>query len=214
MNAQTYLLFFIIISIATIVSTFFSSYRTAKKEYLQKLKLDISVDQMIQSEDRIAEFLKANNLKPGETIEVIADRLNIVDGGVQDGLTGRAWLSSPDKDGKMTVVFKRGLSKEEHLFDFAHECGHRINHDPTPATRPEGYNKPVAEQLADYTGAALLMPLNEVYEFLTKNNYRESSKRQRQMLIRNLCKQYRVTEVIALRRIKEVYIVKHAMKKT
>ena len=211
MSAQTYLLSFAAISLITVVISSVRSYHLAKREFIHELESDISVDQMKQSEDRVSNFLKENKLEPGVSIEKIADRLKIVDGGEKDGLTDRAWLSAPGENGIRTVVFKRGLSKEERHFDFAHECGHRINNDPTPATRPKGYNKPQAEQLADYTGAALLMPFDKVCNFLHEHDYEKCSRRQRQILIRELCDQYTVTEIIALRRIKEVYTIKQSM---
>ena len=128
----------------------------------------------------------------------------------------------------MTVVFKKGLSEEDYHFDFAHECGHLINGDPTPATRPEGYNKPQAEQLADYTYRVIVEKeegssytiyhvsgakddVNSDVQIMDEHDYEKSSRRQKQILIRKLCDKYTVTEIIALRRIKEVYTIKQAM---
>ncbi len=113
---------------------------------------------------------------------------------------------------RIDVFFKDGLSEAERTFDFAHECGHRINHDPTPQTRPDGYNKPERDQLADYVGAALLMPIETVYSYLIENNYKEASVTKKGALIRELCAKHGVSEMIALRRVKEVYILKqHVM---
>lgn len=213
MSAQIYLLIFVLVmSIAAILSIFVT-YHVLQEEYKKKIKLDISLEQMIVSERRIEEFLREHGLKPGESIEVIADALNVIDGGEESELSGRARLSRPDANGRMKVVFKTGLSKEERLFDFAHECGHRINQDPTPATRPEGYNKAEIEQLADYVGAALLMPLDIVYSYLTEHNYSSSSRRKKAALIRNLCVRHGVNEVIALRRVKEIYAIKNSQYK-
>ena len=89
----------------------------------------------------------------------------------------------------------------------AHECAHLINGDMDPLTRPLGKNKPKIEQLADYTAAALLMPLNQIYQYLEVNNYQSTSKRRKIELVRELCKTYKVSEIIAVRRIKEVYAV-------
>lgn len=210
MSAQIYLsILSVVISVTALISAFVSYY-TMKKEYTKKIKLDITVEQMLLSEEKISEFLRKNELKPGESIQTIAKALNVVEGGVENALSGRARLSEPDADGKMVVVFKNGLSKEERLFDFAHECGHRINLDPTPATRPEGYNKSEVEQLADYVGAALLMPLDSVYNYLTEKDYKNCSRRKRMALIRDLCAKYGVSEMIALRRVKEVYVIKQS----
>lgn len=199
----------VVLSITAIISTVVT-YKTMTKIYSKKAELDISYEQMKILEKRISNFLIENNLKPGEPIQTIAKALNVVEGGVKDEISGRAWLSEPDSDGRMIVVFKKGLSKEEMIFDFAHECGHRINHDPTPATRPEGYNKSEVEQLADYVGAALLMPVDSVYNNLQSSNYINSSSRKRVKIIRKLCSIYGVSEMIALRRIKEVYLLKHS----
>lgn len=208
MGVQFYLTAFsVMLSITAIISSVVT-YRTMTRAYSKKVKLDISPEQMRMSEERIADFLEKNNLEPGESIQTIAKALNIVEGGVKDEISGRAWLSEPDADGKMVVVFKNGLSEEERRFDFAHECGHRINHDPTPATRPEGYNKSEVEQLADYVAAALLMPVDSVYDYLMMHNYKNSSSRKRVVLVRKLCSKYGVSEMIALRRVNEVYILK------
>ena len=83
-----------------------------------------------------------------------------------------------------------------------------INGDSAPLTRPLGRNKPMIEQLADYTAAALLMPLDEVYDYLEKNGYQKATKRRKIELVCKLCKTYEVTEMIAVRRIKEVYAIK------
>jgi len=208
MGANFYLTVFgVVFSITAIVSAFVT-YSTMTRIYKKKIKLDISPEQMRISEEKIASFLQKNNLEPGESIRTIAKALNIVEGEVKSEISGRARLSEPDASGKMVVFFKSGLSEEERMFDFAHECGHRINHDPTPATRPEGYNKSEVEQLADYVGAALLMPIDSVYKYLTLYDYKNSSPRKRVALIRKLCSMYGVSEMIALRRVKEVYILK------
>ena len=76
-----------------------------------------------------------------------------------------------------------------------------------PLTRPLGKNKPKIEQLADYTAAALLMPLNQIYQYLELNNYQSASKGKKKKLVRELCEVYEVSEIIAVRRIKEVYAI-------
>ncbi len=211
MNANSYLLFFLGIIFVTGLITSFQSYREMKKSFEKKIKLDISLEQMLESEAKIRNFLKENNFQSNVSIEKIAEKLMIECGGTKDDLNDRASLSTPNQDGKMIVVFKKGLRKKEQRFDFAHECGHRINGDPAPLTRPEGYNKPKIEQLADYVGAALLMPIDRVYDFLIMNDYKGSSLKKRRLLLHELCEEYEVTEVIALRRIKEVFVIKGAL---
>lgn len=68
-------------------------------------------------------------------------------------------------------------------------------------------NKPKVEQLADYTAVALLMPLNQVYQYLELNNYQSASKGKKKKLVRELCEVYEVSEIIAIRKIKEVYAI-------
>lgn len=208
MNAQFYLTVVLVVLSVTAIISGVVTYYTMTTMYSKKVKLDVSLEQMLLSEEKITDFLKKNDLTPGVSIRTIAKALNIVEGGVKDEISERACLSEPDTDGKMRVVFKSGLSTEEKSFDFAHECGHRINHDPIPATRPEGYNKSEVEQLADYVAAALLMPIEAVYSYLTTCNYQGSSPRRRAVIIRELCSKYGVSEMIALRRIKEVYTIK------
>jgi len=48
-----------------------------------------------------------------------------------------------------------------------------------------------------------------VYDFLVKNDYATSSNSKRYSLLCELCKLYGVSEVIALRRIKEVAVLKN-----
>lgn len=208
MSVQIYLiLFFSLIFVTTIVSGIISYY-LFKKEYQKRLSIDISIEQMLELENRISDFLNHHNMKPGEPIQKIAKALNIVEGGVQNGIHSRARLNEPNESGEMVVVFKTGLNEKERLFDFAHECGHRINHDPVPVTRPEGYNKDECEQLADYVGAALLLPLDNLYKFLQDHKYIERSRREKRNLIKKICAKYNVSEMIALRRINEIYIIK------
>lgn len=210
MSGQVYLIIVGLVIFCTVLVSALISFRTITAEYRRKIKLDISVEQMIESENRIAQFFKKNNIQPGDSIQTIANALNIIDGGTNNNIPGRAQLSDPNADGKMVVVFKSGSDPKERLFDFAHECGHRINQDPTPATRPEGCNKAEVEQLADYVAAALLMPLDSVYNYLSNHHYADVSNRKKAILIRKLCKKYEVTEMIALRRVKEVYVIKQS----
>lgn len=204
MSLELYLTIFAITAAIVSIVSIILTPRILRNDCLEQVKIDISVRQMKKAEDRISNFLAENNLPVGSSIYEIARVLHIVDGGIENGITGRARLCLPDKSGNMTVVFKRGLSQEEHLFDFAHECAHQINGDAPPNTRPGGHNKPKVEQIADYTAAALLMPLPQVYEFLINNDYAATDKRRRFALIRELCKKYGVSEIIALRRVKEV----------
>lgn len=101
-------------------------------------------------------------------------------------------------------MFKPGLSDIEKEFAFAHEIAHIINNDAIPASRPDAHNKDFIEQRADYTAAAILMPINEVSTFLKEKKYDSLSRKGRMAIVKDLCEKYNVTEVNALRRIREI----------
>lgn len=203
-----YLAIFGCVSLLTIISSFIITYLGLKKEYEQKIKLDITVDQMRMLERRYSEFLQKNQLDRAVDIDKIADVLQVSIGGEDSRLSNQAYLSKPDEFGNRTVTFKKGLTLEKKNFAYAHECAHLINGDVGPLTRPEGYNKPLVEQLADYTAAAMLMPEDEVYKYLENKDYKNLSPGRRVHVIRALCKKYKVSEVIVLRRVKEIYELK------
>lgn len=182
--------------------------KVVREEFSQKVKMDIPIEQMQASEKRIEEFLAEYELKVGESISEIAKILKVKEGGSEEGILGQARISEPNADGEMIVTYKNDLAAEERKFLLAHECAHIINGDPVPNARPDGENKPEIEQIADYTAAALLMPLDLVYDYLEDNKYKEKSSKKRVGIVKNLCKMYEVSELIALRRIKEVYKLK------
>ena len=155
-------------------------------------------------EDNLACFLAENNLKPGASIWRVAQALKVIDVGTVDDINSRARIYEPGPNGSATVVHSRGIPDNERLCDFAHELGHRINGDPLPADRPHGYNKPKMDQLADYTGAALLMPLEQIFEVLVQNDYESASERKRMSIVRKLSKKYHVSEITTIRRVNEV----------
>lgn len=174
-------------------------------ELFNSVKLDISESQMEQSERNISCFYSDNNLTCDCSIWEIAEILNVKQGDDVSGLAEQAQVSSPDEDGFIVVTFREGLPQEKKNFTFAHECAHIINKDPLPNARLDGKNKPISEQLADYTAAAILMPKEKVYPYLKKNNYDKLSARRRVMIVNKLCREYEVSQIIALRRIKEIY---------
>ena len=73
---------------------------------------------------------------------------------------------------------------------------------------PEGSNKPCVGQLADYIAAAMLMPVDEIYEYLEGSDYKNMSPQKRVAVIHSLCRKYRVNEVAALHGLKEVFELK------
>lgn len=208
MKCEIYLFIFGLISISTIITSAITTCFVLKKEYDRTVKMDITLNQMLTLENRLSKFLQENQLKKSANINEIAKVLKVHMGGEDNKLLTQAHLSDPDEFGNRKVTFKKGLPSEKRLFNFAHECAHLINEDPAPYTRPEGHKKAFVEQLADYTAAAMLMPREEVYEYLEQNSYRELSDKKRVAIIHSLCRKYKVNDIIALRRVKEVYIMK------
>ena len=211
MNAYIYMISFIIIFITVSIVSAITTFKFAKKGMNEKIKLDISIEDMRKSEKRISAFLIANQLGDDKSIYDIAEILNVEQGGTEQGLQDQAYLKDCD-DHKKIVVFKPDLSERQQHFVFAHEIAHLINGDEIPVTRPNARNKSKIEQLADYTAAALLMPLDAVYTYLENNLYQNISVKERAKIVKELCEKYNVTEVIVLRRIKEVYVLKQDKK--
>lgn len=208
MSAQIYFMIFLIISVIVVTISYSLTFYNKRKEFSEKIKLDVTTDQMRESEKRIKDFLTKNNIEPKQSILEIAKVLNVEEGGIDPDLQSQAYLKERDKTGKKIVVFKTGLSEEQRLFVFAHELAHLLNGDSVPVNRPNGRNKAYIEQLADYTAAALLMPMDEVYTYLKNQNYTGVSDRKRMSIVHDLCKNYNVTEMIAMRRIKEIRALK------
>lgn len=211
MTAQIYLTVVVVASVVSIVFSLCISHQMVR-EYVdvEEVKLDVNEKQMWESEKRIAEFFWQYRLRPDvSTIWDVGRALKIIESPETDeSIQEKARLSEKDADGFRTVVYRPGLTKEEQTFTFAHECGHIVNDDPTPATRPDGYGKPEAEQLADYTGGALLMPLESVYKYLVEFDYAGSGRLKKTSMIYTLCEKYGVDRMTALRRVKEVCILK------
>lgn len=207
MNPNTYLLTIGIVFFVSLLIAAFFIIPTLKKEYvktaMQEVTQDISEEEMRLLEANLSSFLAENNLKVGASLEEVARVLNVVDVGATKNMSSRATIS---KEG--IVRHDKKVPAKERRFDFAHELGHRINKDPIPATRPHGFNKPKEDQLADYTGAALLMPLEHVHNFLLQREYPKGTKRKRMALIRELSRKYNVSEIVAIRRVNEICLLK------
>lgn len=201
-----------LVVVAVFVSILYFNLET-KKDFKQKLQSDITLEQMLGAEEVVETFYRENKLHRGCELDTIANALLVKRGTVDPNLTtAQAHLSDPGADGYRVVTFRVGLGETEKRFLYAHECAHVLNHDVTPATRPEGHNKPPCEQIADYTAAAFLMPFKDVQSILQMHNYASSSKKQRIKVLRLLCKQYKVSEMVAIRRISEVEQLNRIMK--
>ena len=208
MSVQIYITVCIsVILVITLTSCVITNKVT--KEYLsEKVKVDVTSEQMINAEGIIQKFHEEHDMPVGVSIAEIAEILGVEQGGVEPKLSDQGCLINSSNGDKKIVVFKPGLSETEKRFVFAHEVAHLLNGDSIPVSRPDSRHKSEIEQLADYTAAALLMPLELVYEYLQDNEYKSVSTRKRVAIVRRLCREYDVTEVIALRRIREVYELK------
>lgn len=210
MRPELYLLIMCILCFATVIISWSVNRSRAREELSNAIKQDITSEQMQAAEERVTAFFRENNLRPGVPILQIGQVLKIHPSEFGEPVSGQAHLSEPDENGTMFVTFRKGLTPQERQFAFAHECGHVLNKDTVPIDRPTGRHKDPAEQAADYVAAALLMPLDDVYNYLSENCYKDVSSRQRVKLIRRLCQRYGVSNVIAVRRIREVYMLKEA----
>lgn len=208
MNAQVYIVTIGFVGVVSAAVAVVVSYRTMRESYRSLLTPDITVEQMAQSEEQVREFFQRCELSPGADINEIAKKLDVVPASGFVNIIGAKARMEEDSAGRARVDFKRGQNRQELKFDLAHECGHRIRHDPLPATKPDGHTESEVEQLADYVGIALLMPIDEIFTYLKGHNYKKVSSKQQMKLLYDLCKQYDVDRVTALRRIQEVYAVK------
>lgn len=191
--------------IATIITTTIYYNCCEKPKRKDKLRQDITTEQMIESEKRLRSFLSSHNLEQNASLVKIAKSLNVVSQSAREKLNNnQANISEPDENGVRTVVFDTSLNEEEIRFAFAHECSHLINGDSTPAMRPSTSNKPSCEQLADYMAAAILLPLNEMSKALNESNFTHLNNRKKLSFIRKICAQYQVNDIVAIRRISEV----------
>ena len=203
MNIQTYL---IVISICFLVAILFTcvfSRNIYKEFYTSQLKFDIGFNEMVEGESRLKDFLQNNNINiDGNVVQSVAQKLEIEIGGISDIIKNNAELTIVDN--KRIVILKTGLNEQEKLFCLAHECAHLINGDPVPQTRPDGKDKDIIEQKADYLAAAMIMPREKVHKFLLEHGYQNVSANRKVKLIDQMCKEYNATDIVVMRRIREV----------
>ena len=203
MNIQTYL---IVISICFLDAILFAcvfSRNIYKEFYTSQLKFDIGFNEMVEGESRLKDFLQNNNINiDGNVVQSVAQKLEIEIGGISDTIKNNAELTIVDN--KRIVILKTGLNEQEKLFCLAHECAHLINGDPVPQTRPDGKDKDIIEQKADYLAAAMIMPREKVHKFLLEHGYQNVSANRKVKLIDQMCKEYNATDIVVMRRIREV----------
>ena len=158
---------------------------------------------MVEGESRLKDFLQNNNINiDGNVVQSVAQKLEIEIGGISDTINNNAELTIVDN--KRIVILKTGLNEQEKLFCLAHECAHLINGDPVPQTRPDGKDKDIIEQKADYLAAAMIMPREKVHKFLLEHGYQNVSANRKVKLIDQMCKEYNATDIVVMRRIREV----------
>lgn len=207
MSSQFYLIAAgTVLMVSFIMSLLFS--RSLFSSLRSELSPDIEVDQMRILEAKIADFIKSANLNDDAAFKDIVKALNVIDCGVGVDIKGRARVYDADPNGFRRVFHNSSVPQEEWTFDLAHECGHLINGDPLPTDRPDGYHKSIIEQMADYTAAAILMPINPVYDFLSRNEYFSATAQERKNIAMTLSKRYEVDDVLVVRRIKEICLLK------
>ena len=214
MNVHLYLALVCLAAFAAVIIAWFI-LRLARQDYEQNLEHildDLSLESMRDLEAHLAEFRNEHGLGLRARLDEVSSILKIIDCGDSDMIGNeRARLTESNEDGFMRVYHNSGVPQNEKLFDYAHECGHVINGDIPPLARPENrHTDRVEERKADYMAAALLMPLNQVYEELNNNSYRETTHRERLKLVKKMSAEYGVTEINVLRRIKEVYLLTDA----
>ena len=203
MNIQIYLIVMSVCFLGAIIFTCAFSRNAYKKFYSSQLKFDIGFNDMVESEGRLKDFLLNNNINiNGNVVQSVAQKLEVEIGGISDVIKNNAELTIVDN--KRIVILKSGLNEQEKLFCLAHECAHLINGDPVPQTRPDRKDKDIIEQKADYLAAAMIMPRERVRKFLEEHNYQNASVSKKGKLIDQMCRDYNVTDVVVMRRIREV----------
>ena len=107
MSAQIYLVTLMVVVLLAIIFSITVTLRVIKNDLRKKIKLDISIEEMLSSEQKIKNFLEDNNIVDDHSIEKIAEILNVEQGGIDDELVEQACLKNKDSRGKKVVVFKR-----------------------------------------------------------------------------------------------------------
>lgn len=203
MNITVYLVFVLGAIAFAFIKSFQESLSNAKKE----MRPDIEVEQMKDLEEKVEASRQDHGIEENDTIDEIAEKLNVkISDTLDPNLEGKA-ETRENRSREYIVTFAADEPEPERMFTLAHECGHIINEDELPRSKLKGHDKPEEEQLADYTAAALLMPMESVSKFLQKAKYEKLMPWKRVEVVRQLCKKYNVTETSMLRRINEVYAV-------
>lgn len=203
MNIQVYLIVILICFLGVVIFAGTLGRNVYRQYYSAQMKFDIDFTEMLEAERKLKEFMQDNNITISDNVvDDVAQKLEIVIGGVSDTIQNNAELTI--MNGKKAVILKNSLNDQERTFCFAHECAHLIYGDPVPQTRPEGKDKDIIEQKADYLAAAMILPREMVCKFLVEKKYDGLSSGKKVKLINQLSKKYNVKDVVVMRRIQEV----------
>lgn len=72
MSVQIYIFLFCLIMISILFVSSLATFKVTKKDFSDKIKLDVAVEQMRESENTIRLFLNRNAVEAGVSIDKIA----------------------------------------------------------------------------------------------------------------------------------------------
>ena len=109
MTLQIYLLITIpiILFVPLLISR--KAYKLKKKEYASLLEMDITLEEMEDSEKRIENFIKDNKLKEPSSIEEFSKILNVEAGGTEQGLKSQLQVKALLNLSQVCQILKRTL---------------------------------------------------------------------------------------------------------
>lgn len=204
MSAGIYLIIFG----GVILIAFAFSLYAYKVIYAQKLQSEIQIDiteqQMHEIEDKIQKIKDENGFDDDTDIYTFAKSQNVYEGIEKPMTNSKACIESENNTDRKIVDYSIGMSKEDKIFAFAHECGHVINDDHIPNKQHKGHGKPEEEQLADYVAAALLLPRRKMENYILKSNFYGVNTKEKMKIIRMISQRHCVTVTAVIKRIKEI----------
>ncbi len=177
------------------------------------MAIQFSKEEMKRMEDLIGAFLKRMEIDyvvPVDIFKVATDLGFDVRGAeFEENLEGLIIVNEYIEkiegfDSNKVIAYNCFKDINMKKFIVAHELAHYISEKANAydkkiviATRDheDGYSEDREEQQMDYMAASLLIPKNDLYQFLEKNTG---------INVSEVAKRYKVTEEVAQRRIKEV----------
>ena len=108
-------------------------------------------------------------------------------------------------DGKLMKVNKK-IGYQQRTFDMAHEIAHRVLGDDGVVARDfhSFRSRSTQEQACDYVAAALLLPYDEVKEYISECNFFDLSSQQKMRHVNILAIRKNIYEEVVIRRMYEV----------